>query len=518
MAKEKNMKKIISIIVIVVAVCIIGIAICFLVKSKLANVDKSYEIETVSEKDCKYFAVYTEGKYGVIDLAGNMIVKNEYANVIIPNPKKAVFICYDSQGISKALNENSEQVFAEYETVEPIEVNGILSSFPYEKSVLKYKQDGLYGLIDFSGNVITKAIYQDIYSVKYKEGEFLAKKDGKFGVINNKGVELISFDYDEIEADKTYNTTTFSKDAGYIVKKTTSDGYKYGYINSNWETVLDAEYTSVSRILDIDSKDAYLIVAKEGQYGLFRNKNKQVDFLYQSLEYNKDTNLLIAERSGKYGVIDIEGNTVVPIQYKNVKFNGIYIYAETYTESFYFDKKGQDVENPYTSMTEVSNQDSYITINGDNLYGIINKNGEETVKNQYLYIEYVFDGYFVAYKDGEGFGVIDKNNNVIVKFNYDVLSKVGEYKMLKGLDMDENITDIFSNDMKKIASLKDSTIAINDNYVELYNAEESKFISKDGELKTAKEIFTNNTLFAESKDKKWGLVDNERKRKTRIYL
>ena len=167
-------------------------------------------------------------------------------------------------------------------------------------------------------------------------------------------------------------------------------------------------------------------------------------------------------------------------------------------------------------MLEISNQNCYITIDENNLYGIISEDGEELVKNQYLYIEYIFDNYFVAYKDGEGFGVIDKNNDVIVKFEYDVLSKIGEYKMLRGVDMNKNVTDIFSSDMKKTASLKDATVTINDGYVELYNAEESEFISKDGELKTAQEIFTDNTLFAISKDKKWGAVDKDGEEKLKF--
>ena len=143
------------------------------------------------------------------------------------------------------------------------------------------------------------------------------------------------------------------------------------------------------------------------------------------------------------------------------------------------------------------------------MYGIINQAGEELVKNQYLYLEYSFDNYFVAYKADEGFGVIDKDNNVIVDFQYDVLSKIGEYKMLKGLDMNKNVTDIFSGDMKKISSMKDATITINDDYIELYNMEKSEFISKEGEIKTAQEIFTNNTIFAVSKDKKWGAIDKD---------
>ena len=179
MAKEKNIKKIIIIAIIIIAICILAVATFFVVKFRLRDVDRSYTLETISEKDCKYFAVYTDGKYGVIDNNANMIIKNDYANVIIPNPTKPVFICYDAQGKSTVLNEKSEQIFTEYETVEAIEINGIISNFPYEKSVLKYKQDGLYGLINFSGDMITKAIYENIYSVKYKEGELLAKKNRK---------------------------------------------------------------------------------------------------------------------------------------------------------------------------------------------------------------------------------------------------------------------------------------------------------------------------------------------------
>ena len=33
---------------------------------------------------------------------------------------------------------------------------------PYEKKVLRYKQNGKYGLIDYEGKVITKPIYEEI--------------------------------------------------------------------------------------------------------------------------------------------------------------------------------------------------------------------------------------------------------------------------------------------------------------------------------------------------------------------
>ena len=75
---------------------------------------------------------------------------------------------------------------------------------PYEKNLLKYKQNGKWGLIDFNGNVVAKPEYEEIEGLSCKEGELLVKKDGKFGVINNKGVELIRIKYDYISGDEYY--------------------------------------------------------------------------------------------------------------------------------------------------------------------------------------------------------------------------------------------------------------------------------------------------------------------------
>lgn len=294
-----DIKKVLIAIIIVLA---LGVGIFFAVGA-ISSSDKKYELETIKEEDYKYFAVYTEEKYGVIDETGKMIIKNEYSDIIIPNPTKAVFICQKNDNTKQVLNEKGENILQEFKNVSAIETNGAHSSWPYEKSVLKYEEDGKFGLINYDGKVITKPIYEDISSVKYKEGEILAKKNSKYGVINNKGNQLIPFEYEEIEADKYYNNGY--EETGYIVKSKQADGYRYGYINSKFKKVLNTEYTAISRILDIEGKDIYLIASKNGQYGVTKNKKEEVDFKYQSITYNKDTNLLSVQRSEKYGVIDL---------------------------------------------------------------------------------------------------------------------------------------------------------------------------------------------------------------------
>jgi len=512
---EKINIKILFVVVLLTIILGIGIFLC--VKLLNNNHDTNYNIEKISEEDFKYFIVFTEGKYGVIDEKGNMIVKNEYTNIVIPNPTKPVFIVTSENNEKYVLNEKSEKIFEEFNNVQEIEINGTVTNLPYEKSVLKYEDNGKYGIIDFSGNIITKPIYEEIASVKYKEGEILAKKDGKYGVINNKGVELITFDYEEIQADKYYEDNSYSK-SGYIVKKTTNEGYRYGYIDSNYKMLLNTQYTDIRRILDIDSNDTYLIVAQNGQYGMARNKNVEIDFAYQNIEYNNDTNLLKVEKNGQFGVLTLGGKTIVNIEYKDIKFNGIYIFAKSYTEEIYFNKNGEKVENSYTAMQEAQSANSYITVDKNNLYGIVDENGKETVKNEYLYIEYAFDKYFVAYKEGKGLGVIDNNGNIMIEFNYDVLSKVGEHKILRAIDMENNVTDIYSRDMEELISLSDVNLEVHDQYIEIYNDKSVNFITKEGKLKSAKEVLTNNKLFSLCKERKVGLWKCKWRRESGMYI
>lgn len=178
------------------------------------NVNKKYEVEEVS--DFLYYPIYEEGKMGVIDANGNILIEPVYDDVKIPNPEKAVFICRDEED-SHVRNSKNEILFSEYEQVTQIDTKGTLSNIPYEKRVLRYKKDGKYGLIDYEGKQITKPIYEEIESLENKESELLVKKEGKYGVINQKGATIIKPQYDNITADGYYTEEQKYGLSGYIV-------------------------------------------------------------------------------------------------------------------------------------------------------------------------------------------------------------------------------------------------------------------------------------------------------------
>ena len=204
-----NMKKKNIVMIVIVLLIIIAIAGWFIYRQIEKN-GREYEIEKINVQDYAYSILRQEGKYGVINNSGDVVINPTYTNVIIPNPQKAVFICYDENNTTKVLNQNNEQIFSEYAQLQPIRLKNIASDLMYEKNLLTYKQDDKIGLINLEGEVIANPIYETIEGLPYKEGELLVKLDGKYGVINNKGNNLVEPEYDQITVD---NYTT--EEEGY---------------------------------------------------------------------------------------------------------------------------------------------------------------------------------------------------------------------------------------------------------------------------------------------------------------
>lgn len=185
---------------LILMIFILILAGIFVLKSRF---QKRYDYEIEQIKEYHYYIYQNEGKYGVINEKGETIIEAKYSNVMIPNPEKDIFVCYQNEMI-EILNSKQEKIFTQYEKVEPIKLKNVASTLTYEKSTLLYEQDGKYGLIDFNGKIVTKNNYDSIENLQPTEGKFLVSKDGKYGVIDLKGNILVKPEYDKIESDGYY--------------------------------------------------------------------------------------------------------------------------------------------------------------------------------------------------------------------------------------------------------------------------------------------------------------------------
>ena len=293
MEKKKVIKLLIIIFIIIAILAAATITILYFVKKSKFD----YQISNVEEYN--YSILYRDDKYGVINKEGEIVVEPTYTNVQIPNPSRPLFICVSEYNRelgeyeNKVLNENKEQILTTYDSVSAISVDSTDTNVPYEKSVLKYRKDGKYGLIDFDGNEITKPIYDDIRGLGYKEGTLLVKQGEKYGVININGAEMVEIKYDSVSADNYYDSQTKSKNAGFIISEKTEEGYRYGYIDYKGKRILKPEFTKIERVNEIQGDDIYFIAYKNGQAGLMRNNKCLTNYEFESIEYNLSESFLL---------------------------------------------------------------------------------------------------------------------------------------------------------------------------------------------------------------------------------
>ncbi len=305
--------------------------------------------------------------------SGNVLIEPKYDMLIIPNPSKPVFIGYfnyDSQQgeyKTEVINDKNEKILTEYEQVLPLMFKDASSDVPYEKSVLMYKENDKYGIIDFKGKKITKPIYDEIESLLYKEGCLLVKQEDKYGVITMKGSKIIEVDYDSISADGYYDEETKYKKAGFLVGQKKEEGYRYGYINSNGDEILEVEYNEIDRITEItDTKEVYLLAFKNGQAGVYQNKKQIIKHAYEEIEYNKKNQLFIIQKNNKQGIINREGKQILNTEYDYIMISDKNISAEKEGITYYFDINGNEKElTNNLTLISTENENYFITINED---------------------------------------------------------------------------------------------------------------------------------------------------------
>lgn len=501
--KKRNL--VIILIIVILAIIFAGFAI-----NMVYQKNKEYEIAQISEY--KYFAVKEDDKIGVINTSGKKIINTEYDSVVIPNPEKAVFICTKSNN-TKVLNENGEEIYTDYQNIKPLRLKDVASDLVYEKTTLEYEKNGKFGIISIDGEKITEPIYESIDTLQFKEGELLVKLNGKYGVINIKGATIVKPLYDSIESDKYYESGINYKKSGYIVSKTTNEGYRYGYVNYKGKQILDTKFNDLSRITDVNSEDVYLICAENGQYGLIKNKKKVINNEYQSLNYNESNNTITALKGKRYGVVSLDGKVIVPFEYIQIDTTGEYIYATTEDSSVKtFDANGKESQidsNLAIVNVENTNYKIYINSGNDKTEYTIYKDGKAITKNEYTYIEYLYDNYFIACNTDGELGVIDDAENVKIPFNYNSIQKIDGTNLIQTYQNDNKIIEVYSKDMKKIAGLENAELDKLTDYIKIYNDDEVKYVTNEGKEVKNTELFSNNKIFANKWNGKWGFVDKQ---------
>ena len=421
-----NIKKVIAVIIALAVIVMVVIGI-----TKLAQGGGRVQERTVANG---YYAVYTGGKWGVINSKGEIIIDPTYdETIIIPDHSKDVFLCtYDvnyTDGTYKTrvINSKAEEIITGYDTVQALENYDESNNLWYENDVLVVSKEGKYGLVDFNGKELLPCEYDAIEALKGVQNSILTKKGDLYGLVDNIGAAIAETNYESIRPISNKN------EDGYIV--TDAEG-NVGIINYNKTVAIEPQYEDIQPIYG----DGKYVVQEDGQWQIvdtegnvyLRNEFDEV------LSINGDN--VIIKQDDQCGVVTLSGETRIAIEYQDMSytFNDNYIFAQ------------------------------------DNQYGVINLSGETVLEPEYESL---------IYRQDAGF--------------------------LEGSKKDAIDTDFIGNDFQVKVSGILSELNTESGYMKIRVDGEYKYYNFRFEEKTNRELLTGNTLFLDKKDDKYGYVNKD---------
>ena len=422
-----NKKKVFSVILGIVVIIMFVLTL-----SKLLQDGDKFK-EKANEETPKYFSVYTNDKWGIIDQNGKYVINPTYTEmIVIPDEDTASFQCVydvnyqDGTYKTKIINQKNENIYTEYDDAEFMINYDSANVLWYEKNVVK------------------------------------VKKDGKYGMVNTKGRELLACEYDNIEPLKGVENV-------FAIKENNLVGLSDNFGN----IIVDTKYKDIKPLVEGNKKE-FIIINEEGKQGIaLSDKTVSLECKYDEIKNVTANNAYVVKQNGKWQIID--------------KDNSI------------------NIETGFEDVTEMSNK--YIIVKNKNKYGVIDTKGAEVIKSEYDELSYSFGEYFVAKKDNK-YGIINSAGETKLDFTYDSLKYrkdadlfVGEVGENEPKIIDKEFTERLTGIISKVDSEK--------GYIQIRTNGENKYYNFKLEEKNNTEIFPNNTIFLSKKDGKYGYINKQ---------
>ena len=298
-----------------------------------------------------------EGKFGLIDNAGNTIIDNTYNSITALTNKYEDGYVVEKGGKYGLIKYNKEQVLeTKYNKILPItsgtyyivNENGAYKLIDskgetkFENEKLQYatyigadtiiiNQDNNYSLLYIEDQSNLMANYQYI---EFMFGNnYIAKKDGKFGIVDKGGNTIVEFNYT--------NISYFSSE-GFI------EAEKEDGVNDLIDSNLSIKASGI--VSEINSKLGFIKVRVDGEYKYYNFKLEE--------KTNKDifttNNLFLSKKNGKYGFIDKNDVVIVDYIYDDATEQNSYGYCAVKKDGKWgcIDQEGTVVLKPSLELSQ----------------------------------------------------------------------------------------------------------------------------------------------------------------------
>lgn len=266
--------------------------------------------------------VYQDGKYGYIDKNGETVLPFVYDQA----SSFREGVAYFSRGDEYGLIDKEGNVVLELTDCDSI------SSF--REGLAYFSVDGQYGYMDKNGRIIIEPVYND--AGYFYEGLAVVMKDGLGGVIGKDGTEILAPEYIGLSTEDTcivaqkedrfiffdtagnevssgpWDWVSRNNDIFYIYKDN-----KRGFADQYGKLILEPVY---EEIRPIPEKELVMVQNEEKEYGILDYEGQTVVpfCYYDSVDYFVNGQAVV-ELDEKYGVLRYDGTLEMPIEYEQIK-------------------------------------------------------------------------------------------------------------------------------------------------------------------------------------------------------
>lgn len=372
-------------------------------------------------------SLYNNMENGICNKTVSFDVAKNKTGGNLPSKKQLQIVRNNSRAISKASNDFggdhlcSNKYWCEDGSLIDLNNDGSSSEsngmFRFATNVI----DTFYKLPTYSPSNVQECNYISTSSGELKVARFKSK----YGILDNSNGIVTSFKYDAIGCNynwfehKNGNDEMPIDDSLNLIS--VSQNGKWGVINREGKEIIPLLYDAVQ---DYSFRKELCWVKKEGRYGAIdESGNLIIPIVYETEFRFYNHQPAKVKKDGKWGFIDEDGKIVIPFKYSSTRgfgYDGYLAPVSLDSKYGFIDKKGNVIiPLQYEFTDEFSSNLAGVVLNGK--IGFIDETGQLVIPCIYD-LEYSSDG------DGKKLGMSFYGRVAMVKKNgmYGMINKKGD--------------------------------------------------------------------------------------------
>lgn len=306
-----------------------------------------------------------------------------------------------------------------------ISLSGCIKKIEQKEAVNLYpafkmeRNEKLWGYIDDKGKFIVEPKYDLVHDFT-DEGLAKVELEGLSGVINKEGEEILS---------PSYQTISEFKD-GYFVGFDGKVNQLFNY-KGDIQFFGDGEYMYIGPHSDSLFTVAVMDEESNMKMGYIDKKGVKVIEPRYSRAYNFINGKAMVQENEEenFKIIDKDDTTIKELPFKDVKAtsnDGIYLFKDEDELYGLLDENGEIIiPDKFDSIVDMDGELIVVSIleNEKHLFGVINKNGNYIIDPKYKSILSLGEGYFAVSEEeneinGNLYAIANKEGDILTEFKY----------------------------------------------------------------------------------------------------